>query len=347
MRVMETQLFAEAIASNFPDFQVASIEVAGEGMDNLALDVNGEYIFRFPKLKKASDHLELEATVLPELQRSLAVRIPSPEFVGTDPRTGFTFSGYRRIDGIALEPEVLLDLDVVVQNSLAEQIARFVKQLHSFPVDRAAELGVSTNDFEADYSGDLAPIRELVLPRLNAAERGYVERLYRDYLDEQGNFEYRPTLIHADLSPDHIIYDPETQEIAGIIDFSDIEIGDPDYELQWLYANYGDRFLQTYLDVNPHPFPDKLIKKLLFFYRANAVIDVLIGFDRDDSEIVESSLALLKKQARSSTVEGYGDDDLPYVPYCMQCGAERDPHSEFCVPCGYRYWSGHYWGGHP
>ena len=344
---METQLFADVIASNFPGFQIASIEVAGEGMDNLAFDVNGKYIFRFPKLKKASDHLELEAAVLPELQKGLAVRIPSPEFVGTDPRTGFTFSGYKRIDGVALEPEVLVDLDPVVQSSLVGQIARFVKQLHSFSVDTAAQLGVGTNDFEADYAGDMAPIRELVLPRLSDAERRYVERLYRDYLDGPDNFDYRPTLIHADLSPGHIIYAPETQKIAGIIDFSDIEIGDPDYDLQWLYADYGDRFLQTYLDANPHPFPDRLVRKLLFFYRANAVADVMIGLDRDDSEILESSVALLKKQAGLSAVESYGDDDLPYVPYCMQCGAERDPHSEFCVPCGYRYWGGDYWGGHP
>ena len=300
MSSIELAPFRDAIQTNFPDFVVGSIEFTGEGMDNLALMVNGEHVFRFPKLEEAAAHIELEATLLPELQKMLDVRIPSPEFVGTDPRTVLTFSGYKRIDGFPLEPEVLLDLDSGVQASLVEQIARFVQQLHSFPVGRAAHLGVSTNDFRADYAGDLRPIRELVLPRLSPAERQYVEQLYDDYLGDPSNFDYQLTLIHADLSPEHIIYDPGTLAIAGIIDFGDVEIGDPDYELHWLYANYGDRFLQTYLDLNPHPSPDRLVTKLRFFFRANTIADILIGFHRDDPEIVESSLLLLKKQANTN-----------------------------------------------
>ena len=231
----------------------------------------------------------------------LDVRIPTPEFVGTDLRTGLTFSGYKRIEGVPLEPEVLLNHDPGVQASLVEQIARFVRQLRSFPLDRAAQLGVRTNEFRADYAGDLRPIRELLLPRLNHAERQYVEHLYHDYLGEPSNFDYQPTLIHSDLSPEHIIYNPGTLAIAGIIDFGDVEIGDPDYELHWLFANYGDPFLQTYLDVNPHRSPDSLLRKLQFFSRANTIGDVLIGFDRDDPEILESSLLRLKKQGEHST----------------------------------------------
>ena len=91
------------------------------------------------------------------------------------------------------------------------------------------------------------------------------------------------------------------------------------------------------MDLNPHPLPKRLRKKLLFFNRANTVADVLIGFDRDDEEIVSSSLGLLKEQANLSAREDLGHDEIPYVPYCLQCGAKRDPHSEFCAPCGYRY----------
>ena len=55
-------------------------------------------------------------------------------------------------------------------------------------------------------------------------------------------------------------------------------IGDPDYELNWLYGSYGARFLQTYLAFNSHPSPDRLLRKLRFFHRANTVGNVLIGF---------------------------------------------------------------------
>ena len=295
----ELALYREAIENGFPGLVVDSIDLAGEGMDNLALVFNDEYVFRFPKLEDAAAKIELEAVLLPVLQSSLDIRIPSPEFVGTDPGTGLTFSGYRRIEGVPLEPEVLLDLDPEKQTRLTEQIARFLRNLHSFPIDQAARLGLKTNDFRADYSGDLGPIRELLFPRLHQGEREYVERLYQDYLSDPGNFDYEPTVIHADLSPEHIIYDPATRTIAGVIDFSDMVIGDPDYEMHWLYADYGDRFLQTYLAFNLHPSPDRLLRKLQFFNRANTVADVLIGFHRGDPELVEDSIAALKRQVEA------------------------------------------------
>ena len=46
---MDTQPFVDAIHSNFPDLPVASIELAGEGLDSIALLVSREWIFRFPK----------------------------------------------------------------------------------------------------------------------------------------------------------------------------------------------------------------------------------------------------------------------------------------------------------
>ena len=155
----ELALYREAIENGFPGLVVDSIGLAGEGMDNLALDINSEYVFRFPKLEEAAAKIELEAVLLPVLQQSLDVRIPSPEFGGTDPGTGLTFSGYRRIEGVPLEPEVLLDL--------------------------------------------------------------------------------------------------------------------------------------------AHPSPDRLLRKLRFFHRANAVGNVLIGFHRDDPELVEDSIAALKRQVEA------------------------------------------------
>ena len=139
------------------------------------------------------------------------------------------------------------------------------------------------------------------MPRLSSAEQLYAEQLYEGYLGDSSNFDYRPTLIHGDLSPEHIIYDKSTRKVAGILDFGDVEIGDPDYKLQWLYAHYGDGFLETDLDRNPHPAPVKLLRKLPFFNRANTVGDILIGLHRDDPEIVETSLALLRSQVNIKT----------------------------------------------
>ena len=289
--------FIDAIHSNFPDLPVVSVELAGEGMDSIALLVNREWIFRFPKHDGVSARVELEARLLPEPQRAIDVRIPVPEFVGTDPRTGRRFSGYRKVEGAPLNARVFPGLDPGRQDRFIAQIARFVRQLHSFPMERAILLGVAAGDFRGAYADELASVRELVLPRVNPDERRYVEQLYGAYLDDPANFDYEPCLLHADLSPEHVFVDPATRAVTGIIDFGDVTIGDPDYELQWLYADYGDRFLRTYLAVSPHCCPERLLRKLRFFDRASTLDDALIGLRRDEPDVVEIALAQLRKQA--------------------------------------------------
>ncbi|MEK9178969.1 MAG: phosphotransferase, partial [Patescibacteria group bacterium] len=62
--------------------------------------------------------------------------------------------------------------------------------------------------------------------------------------------EIRFSIIHADIAPEHIIINPETHRLSGIIDFGDVEIGDPAYDFAFL-GRYGKEFLEkvyeTYL----------------------------------------------------------------------------------------------------
>ena len=201
-RTMDIQALVDAIDGSFPEMAVTSIELAGEGMDNLAYLVNGEYVFRFPKFDEVSAAIELEAGLLPALQQVVEVRIPAPEFVGIDARTGRHFSGYRRIEGAPLDPAVFLGLDSRSQRSLTEGIAAFVRQLHSFSIERSGRLGVGTSDFKAVYAGALERVGELVLPRAGPAERRYVEQLYADYLCQSISDRFGPdSVIGLDGNP--------------------------------------------------------------------------------------------------------------------------------------------------
>ncbi len=48
--------------------------------------------------------------------------------------------------------------------------------------------------------------------------------------------------IHGDLSPDHVLVDPERACLLGIIDFGDASPGQLDYELRYLYEDMGAQF---------------------------------------------------------------------------------------------------------
>jgi aminoglycoside phosphotransferase (APT) family kinase protein len=42
-----------------------------------------------------------------------------------------------------------------------------------------------------------------------------------------GSATFTPALVHADLAPEHLLADPVTTRLTGVIDFEDAQIGDP------------------------------------------------------------------------------------------------------------------------
>ena len=68
-------------------------------MDNLALAVNDDLVFRFPKYEEGATKIELEAALLPELQKRLDVVYLARSSLA--PTKHWThLSGYRWIKGV-------------------------------------------------------------------------------------------------------------------------------------------------------------------------------------------------------------------------------------------------------
>ena len=131
-------------------------------------------------------------------------------------------------------------------------------------------------DFESNYTRDLEHMRETAYHLLNQSSINYVERLLKGYLSDASNFTYVPALLHADFGPEHIIYDDIAKAIVGVIDFGDIQIGDPDYDLMYLYEDYwGEKFIRELLKYYTHNNPGQLMTKLAFFSRCNTIHDIL------------------------------------------------------------------------
>src|SRR3989304_6357061 len=142
---MEIATSLRAIQECFPQLEVRRIEFLAEGWDSVAWEVNEELIFRFPKRPAAERGLEKEIRLLPELAPPLSIPIPRFEYVSEGcPAFPHPFVGYPKLPGVQLKaltptPEELA--------RLAPQLGRFLSELHSFPVERAVELGVPSYDF--------------------------------------------------------------------------------------------------------------------------------------------------------------------------------------------------------
>jgi len=130
---MDINLLRKLLTANFEGFDTRKIDFLGEGFDSWVYTVNDEYVFRFPKHYESAQKLDIEISLLPQLQQHINLAIPNFKYVGKQRRNGFPFVGYRKIVGNVLERDYLYGLDKGLRDRLIADVAVFIEQLHSFP----------------------------------------------------------------------------------------------------------------------------------------------------------------------------------------------------------------------
>jgi len=270
----------ESIGAVSPQIHIKTIERVGGGIGSVAFMVNDEYIFRFPRHERADESLGVEMRLLPVLEKHMTLPIPHFEIMGKQAGSDLRFVGYKAIRGVQMERETLFDRtehgQVLGPNRhLTEQIATFFREIHSFNVQTARDLGVPERSLKARMMGQILDAREYIFPLIQQKFPEQANRIiesteiaFDDYLSDSGNFDYEPRLIHGDLEAEHIFVDPEKRTVTGFIDFGSMRIDDPDYDLWRPYSWFGREFMDLLLEQYPHKDPERLYKKMEFFWTA-------------------------------------------------------------------------------
>ncbi len=236
-----------AIGEAFPSIDIGSVRYFAAGWDYELWEVNDDLLFRFPQRAECGPPLRIEARLLAALADRLSVPVPTPEYV-TDGCESFPlpFFAYRKLPGVPLAeagpgPEAM--------RSIGEQAGRFLAELHSFPVDRAAELGVRVRAGERwrqRYVRLRERVRADVYPLLEDDETKRIEAFWEDFLGREEYVRFRPALIHSDLDDAHVLVDAERGGITGVIDFGDALVGDPALDFAGFEGSFRDAILQSY-----------------------------------------------------------------------------------------------------
>jgi aminoglycoside phosphotransferase (APT) family kinase protein len=245
------------------------------------LDVDDEWIVRVPRREPVRECLEFELRLLPELAPSLPVAVPRFEHVAE----GLRAVAYPKLPGEPVD---------VGRTPVAAALGRFLSALHVFPVEQARGLGVPSDDlgwrerYEAFARGLLGRVGSMLgddLPR--------AEAMLSDFLDDPSNFEFQPTLIHADLGPAHVL--ARGDELTGIIDWSDARIGDPALDLAWGLNGtppaFADAVLAAYGSDDA-----SLAERALFFHRLGPWYELHYGVHFQQPAYVESGLAGIRSR---------------------------------------------------
>lgn len=289
------------ILKNFPHLHIEKIELAGEGMDSRSFFVKlprHTYVFRFPKFPTVAKNLQVEMALLPKLQKYVRLPIPQFDFIGKGIMNR-TFVGYKKIEGVTLT-SLWNNIATHKQETILHILGAFLKNVHSFPVKEAKKCGVPEQNFRRIYKGDLRKVVKDIYLTIPQKMRVYIERLYEEYLGDERNFTYSPTLLHADFGGGHIFCNKHDACITGIIDFGDIGIGDPDYDLMYLYGEFGWKFILQFLKHYSRPDHDLNIlhRKLRLLLIHNTIDDIWMGRDRKEKELETWAMGVLKRQVK-------------------------------------------------
>ena len=228
-----------------PDGDAAALVPIGRGVDSLAFRC-GASVVRVARSAQAADGLQREACTLARIADHLPVAVPRPTFAR--PAACRAFSVHAALEGVALTGARWRRLRAPARERAAADLAGFLASLHELPV---------------------ADVRPCALPVLGCAAharrlRADAERLHdllapavRERLDAtlgawaQGA-DVPPVVLHRDLSPDHVLHDPASGRITGILDFGDLAIGDPARDFIFLREDVGEALLAAVLRRYPH-----------------------------------------------------------------------------------------------
>jgi aminoglycoside 2''-phosphotransferase len=148
------EAYLQTLSESYPDLPIRNAHLHNkDGQYNDILIINDEIIFRFPRYAEGVKSIENEVCILNRIQGYTTLPIPNPIYASKDEqRLGKVFMGYRMLPGEPLWRDILQSIeDDEVLQRLADQLAGFLKELHSIPIESVGtELPV--HDSVADTS---------------------------------------------------------------------------------------------------------------------------------------------------------------------------------------------------
>jgi aminoglycoside 2''-phosphotransferase len=281
------------IQVEFPEFTISTIDKIGEGENSLAFLINQNFIFRFPKREEVKEQLAKEIATLPQISPLLNLEVPHFHYVAKN----LNFAGHKLIAGQPFSNKMYYSFGKTTQRSIQQSLVLFLSQLHAIDLSALSDSRLPIMNLEDEYTENFIDTQQLIFPHLPTKTRETISEIFTSYLKHPDSFKYKPTLVHNDFSTDHILADPAKKEISGIIDFGDMAIGDPNYDLMYLADQLGVEFIKGMSVFYPKPRKN-LLQKILFFAVANKVQIILSALEDNDTDAVKEGYKNLEESVR-------------------------------------------------
>ncbi|MER6174126.1 phosphotransferase [Streptosporangium sp. NPDC001681] len=274
----------DAVAEHLPGYRVETVTPLGEGQDNIAYEVNGELIVRFskePDPARRAALVEREARLLAAVARFSPVPVPEPRF---------TVAEHGCLAYFKLPGRPLLGLPMSERlahgPSVAATLGGLLAAAHAVPMDRLAGLVEVDDPPPSEWLDEAVESYPTISGEIPAAHRQAVQA-FLDTPPPDGG--YTPVFSHNDLGIEHVLVDPATGAVTGVIDWSDAAIVDPAYDFGLLYRDLGPTALDAALDGYRPGDVTALRERAVFYGRCSLFEDLAYGLETGQDAYVGKS----------------------------------------------------------
>ena len=267
-REMSPEVVRRVLRAQLPRLDLASVEHLGSGWERDVYLVDHRLVVHFPRYAEVAEGLDGLDAILSLVAASVgpAVRVPRITLWG---RGGehfpHRFFGHEVIPGVAAD-----ELRPPLSTVLAADLGRALSAIHATSPEAAREIGIGVEE------GDLrSAFLNLVaqadrIDRLEEAAPAAVEWM-RGPPALPAPYAGSPRFLHGDLSAEHVLADPGTGRLAGIIDWSGAALGDPSLDFSYLLLMHGRAFLDAALAEYRLPVDDGFLQRTIFRARVRGL----------------------------------------------------------------------------
>lgn len=251
----------------------------GRGQDHVAY-TKGNMVVRIVS-DNAAEIVEREAQVLAFVAELTELRVPRPTSV--DPEAGSL--SYELLPGVPL-----IEVDDRVRERVAPRVAselgRLLKALHAVEPERVRDL-VGTEDQPLDgWLEDSKAEYEVAAATIPDRHRPAVEQFLAADTPPRGD---ELVFSHNDLGIEHVLVDPASLAITGIIDWSDAALCDPAYDFGLILRDLGSEALAAAYA----SYGAEIGDRVTFYARCTLLEDLAYGIENGRERYVAKSLAAL------------------------------------------------------
>lgn len=233
--------YLEIVKRKCPHIETQKIRVFDDGWDYVVIVADNRLAFRFPRRENYVRTLPIEVSFLNLFADKSPVRVPKLTY-RKDKKSGISYVAYDFIPGVQFTKTISNSFSKEELLIIAQQLGSFLTTVHSFPIEKAKQLGVQQIDSFDSWQKRLTKIKKEVFLHISENEQRWIIALFENFLETITKTPIKSLLTHSDIMPEHIIVDPKNHTLSGIIDFGDILIADPAYDFTFL-ARYGQDFL--------------------------------------------------------------------------------------------------------